>query len=259
MDYAGYQQKQFGANLYRLKEKLPDFLEREMGLSAKKHFRCLNPAHEDRHPSMSYYPAGQCVKCFSCGFTGDLLTVAGLYWGISDEKEIIPRLLQYYPDCRCSTSNKAEISSYLLQRGLSEDIIRWSGAVEVQMSYSAVQCVCPIIREIMRRTGRFQRNVSVNRRVSRSRFVFQNFCRNLVLFFWLRPISVRFRSISVGGRRSLQWSWLSADFRGAGQSSAAFSGCIRSGCAGNAGCRTVCAGLCRNGRCGGDCGSFWAV
>ena len=131
MDYAGYLQKQFGANLYRLKEKLPNFLEREMGLSAKKHFRCLNPAHEDRHPSMSYYPAGQCVKCFSCGFTGDLLTVAGLYWGISDEKEIIPRLLQYYPDCRCSTSNKAEISSYLLQRGLSEDIIRWSGAVEV--------------------------------------------------------------------------------------------------------------------------------
>ena len=131
MDYAGYLQKQFGVNLYRLKEKLPDFLEREMGLSAKKHFRCLNPAHEDRHPSMSYYPAGQCVKCFSCGFTGDLLTVAGLYWGISDEKEIIPRLLQYYPDCRCSTSNKAEISAYLLQRGLSEDIIRWSGAVEV--------------------------------------------------------------------------------------------------------------------------------
>lgn len=75
--------------------------------------------------------------------------------------------------------------------------------LKFQMSYSAVQCGCPIIREIMRRTGRFQRNVSVNRRVSRSRFVFQNFCRNLVLFFWLRPIFVRFRSISVVGRRSL--------------------------------------------------------
>ena len=127
MEYAEYVRKQYGADLNRLKQKLPDFLSREMGLPTRKHFRCLNPAHEDRHPSMSYYAAGQCVKCFSCGFTADLLTTAGLYWGTSDEKEIIPRLLVLYPDC-CELP---QISGYLRRRGLSESIIRWSGAVEV--------------------------------------------------------------------------------------------------------------------------------
>ena len=83
MDYTTYVRERFGADLTRLKEHLPDFLSREMGISPNRKFHCLSPQHQDRHPSMSYYEAGQCVKCFSCGFTADLLTVAKLHWGLT--------------------------------------------------------------------------------------------------------------------------------------------------------------------------------
>ena len=131
--------------------------------------------------------------------------------------------------------------------------------LKFQMSYSAVQCVCPIIREIMRRTGRFQRNVSVNRRVSRSRFVFPEFLQESGPIFLVEAYicalsvyqcggkaipcnGVGYRQIleALGNRRP-RFLWLHFDRDARGMQAA----------------EQFVAGLCRNGRCGGDCGSFW--
>lgn len=129
MAYENRVHHMFGANLSRLKEKLPDFLLCECKISSlRKKFRCICPSHEDKHPSMVYYPEKQYVKCFSCGFFGDIIAVAGIHWSLTSDAEIIPRLLEYYPDCVVSSQKMA--SNYLKSRGLTDEIIAWSGAIE---------------------------------------------------------------------------------------------------------------------------------
>lgn len=118
-----------GVRLNQLKDKLPDFLRNELKIpSLSKKFRCICPSHEDKHPSMSYYAEKQCVKCFSCGFFGDIIAVAGVYWSLHSYDEIISRLLCLYPDCVDSLDTIC--SDYLKSRGLTAEIIAWSGAVE---------------------------------------------------------------------------------------------------------------------------------
>lgn len=56
---------------------LPDYL-RQKGLHLGKAFRCLNPEHEDKHPSMQYDPARQQVHCFACGVNYDLFDLIGM-------------------------------------------------------------------------------------------------------------------------------------------------------------------------------------
>lgn len=74
----------------RLKGNIADYLQRN-GLPTKKRFRCLNPAHEDRHPSMSYYAKGKCCHCFACGVNYDIFAVAG----VLENLPTFPEQLQY--------------------------------------------------------------------------------------------------------------------------------------------------------------------
>lgn len=48
-----------------IKGHLEDYLQRK-GIDTRKPFNCLNPAHPDKHPSMSYDRQRQRVHCFSC-------------------------------------------------------------------------------------------------------------------------------------------------------------------------------------------------
>lgn len=64
-----------------LRECLPAWL-REHGFPLTRSFRCLNPAHQDRHPSMRYNPKNQTVHCFSCGATYDLFDLLGMEEGL---------------------------------------------------------------------------------------------------------------------------------------------------------------------------------
>ena len=50
---------------------LPDYL-RSKGIDPNRRFRCLNPSHPDRNPSMGYDPKRGKVHCFSCGADYDL-------------------------------------------------------------------------------------------------------------------------------------------------------------------------------------------
>lgn len=68
-----------------LKQNLRTYLEQK-GIDIKKPFKCLNPAHDDQNPSMSYYDKGNLVKCFPCDATYDLFDLIGIDYGISEFK-----------------------------------------------------------------------------------------------------------------------------------------------------------------------------
>ena len=66
-----------------LKSCLPQWL-REHGLPLHKPFACLNPAHQDIHPSMGYNEKNQTVHCFACGATYDIFDLVGQEENLTD-------------------------------------------------------------------------------------------------------------------------------------------------------------------------------
>ena len=56
------------------------------GLSLTSAFNCLNPNHEDKHPSMKYDANKKQVHCFSCGASYDYFDLVGIDYDISDNK-----------------------------------------------------------------------------------------------------------------------------------------------------------------------------
>ncbi|MCL1603904.1 toprim domain-containing protein [Succinatimonas hippei] len=64
-----------------VKAGLKDFLINRGYLTPsalKAKFLCLNPAHQDEHPSMSYNTAADNVHCFACGATYDIFDLIAL-------------------------------------------------------------------------------------------------------------------------------------------------------------------------------------
>lgn len=61
----------------RLREYLPDYLRRS-GRTVRGRMRCINPAHRDRDPSMSYDAKARRLHCFGCGKSYDLFDVIAL-------------------------------------------------------------------------------------------------------------------------------------------------------------------------------------
>lgn len=68
--------KQYAQNVFE------DYL-RKRGINTKKNFLCLNPAHADKHPSMSFDQKRKRVHCFSCGADYDIFSLIGVERGLS--------------------------------------------------------------------------------------------------------------------------------------------------------------------------------
>lgn len=73
-----------------LKTRLEEELQ-SRGINTRKPFRCLNPAHEDKHPSMSYDAKSLKARCFSCQAAYDTIDIIGLDHGWTDEGGIDPK------------------------------------------------------------------------------------------------------------------------------------------------------------------------
>lgn len=71
-----------------LKVYLPDYL-RDQGINPRKRFRCLNPAHPDQNPSMSYDPKREKVHCFACGADYDLFDLLTLEEHLTSPKDAL--------------------------------------------------------------------------------------------------------------------------------------------------------------------------
>ena len=65
------------------KAALQNYLEHEHGINVNKPFTCLNPQHEDRHPSMSFDKRNNRCICFSCGARYDIFDIVGIDYNIN--------------------------------------------------------------------------------------------------------------------------------------------------------------------------------
>lgn len=64
------------------KSHLLDYLNAK-GINTSTNFSCLNPSHEDKHPSMSYDQRRNRCHCFSCGADYDIFDLIGFETGLS--------------------------------------------------------------------------------------------------------------------------------------------------------------------------------
>ncbi len=80
---------------YTLRPHLADYL-REQGISLTKRFRCLNPAHADRNPSMGYDSRRHKVHCFACGADYDLFDLLAIDKGLSSPREALEEASRRY-------------------------------------------------------------------------------------------------------------------------------------------------------------------
>lgn len=78
-----------------LRPRLTDYLHAR-GIDPRRRFRCLNPAHLDRNPSMGYDPRRHKVHCFACGADYDLFDLLMLDENLQSPKEALARASQLY-------------------------------------------------------------------------------------------------------------------------------------------------------------------
>lgn len=137
-----------------IKKHLQDYLD-ELGINIHKPFTCLNPQHDDKHPSMNYDDKRNIVKCFSCNSSYDLISLYAIRNNLdnnTDFKKILEDLaLKYKITIKSNKSDtlkkvassekvgqkkedytkyinkcKKDVNKtdYLLKRGLSEEIAK---------------------------------------------------------------------------------------------------------------------------------------
>ena len=85
----------------QLKEMLPQYLD-ILGVSTKGPFKCLNPNHMDKTPSMSFDAKdGRHVHCFGCDATWDifdLIAVNELKSPVIDGPDGKPKVKYNFPE-----------------------------------------------------------------------------------------------------------------------------------------------------------------
>lgn len=124
-----------------LKTQLPRWLVSH-DLPMDKAFRCLNPNHPDRHPSMRYDRRRNTVHCFACGCTYDLIDLIGIEYNLETFPERLAKARELYGSQTLPTvqvkvpvknKKKEDFSSYregkgcfapfFAARGLSEQTV----------------------------------------------------------------------------------------------------------------------------------------
>ena len=140
-----------------VKGYLEDYL-RSKGINTRTPFKCLNPEHEDKHPSMSFDRSRNRCKCFACGAGYDIFDLIGIDYGLTDQKDIFAKAYElynitidktvpaqkkpaqkqedkqpasytsYYEKCRAALSG-SPAQDYLSSRGISEEVAQrfWLG------------------------------------------------------------------------------------------------------------------------------------
>ena len=128
-----------------LRPHIVDYL-RQRGIDPSKRFRCLNPAHPDRNPSMAYDPRRQKVHCFACQADYDLFDLLMLDNGLSTPGEALALARERWgcpasagksgarrksglpegepSDYIAACAADADKTEYFARRGLSADTIR---------------------------------------------------------------------------------------------------------------------------------------
>ena len=80
------------------------------GINISSNFSCLNPTHEDKHPSMSFDSRRNRCHCFSCGVDYDIFDVVAIDTGLSG-KELFNHVYSLYNISVEYENSKNQISS----------------------------------------------------------------------------------------------------------------------------------------------------
>ena len=80
-----------------LRPRIVDYLH-QRGIDPRKRFRCLNPAHLDRDPSMGFDPKRNKVHCFACGADYDLFDLLAMDENLSTPLEALISASRRYGD-----------------------------------------------------------------------------------------------------------------------------------------------------------------
>lgn len=145
-----------------LKSCLPQWL-REHGLPLHKPFACLNPAHQDAHPSMGYNEKNQTVHCFACGATYDIFDLVGQEENLTDFPSKMKAVNRRYGrgEVIRVTAKPTQVfpykerggrsDPYFTGRGLSDETVRRFGLV-VKNGYAVLPVfVDGVCRSVCRR------------------------------------------------------------------------------------------------------------
>ena len=81
-----------------LRPYLVDYLHMK-GINPRRRFRCLNPEHLDRDPSMGYDPKREKVHCFACGADYDLFDLIALDEHLDKPIQALDRARQIFGHC----------------------------------------------------------------------------------------------------------------------------------------------------------------
>ena len=69
----------------------------ELGVTdLRKNFHCINPAHNDSTPSMTYYSDTHCVHCHGCGFHGNIFNVYAAVHNMPISKTLFDEVFAKY-------------------------------------------------------------------------------------------------------------------------------------------------------------------
>ena len=145
-----------------LKSCLPQWL-REHGLPLHKPFACLNPAHQDAHPSMGYNEKNQTVHCFACGATYDIFDLVGQEENLTDFPSKMKAVNRRYgggevirvtakpTQAFTYKEGGGRSDPYFTGRGLSDETVRRFGLV-VENGYAVLPVfVDGVCRSVCRR------------------------------------------------------------------------------------------------------------
>ena len=80
-----------------LRPRIIDYLY-DRGIDPRKRFRCLNPSHLDRDPSMGFDPKRSKVHCFACGADYDLFDLLALDNNLSSPADALSLASERYGD-----------------------------------------------------------------------------------------------------------------------------------------------------------------
>lgn len=95
------------------KTHLLDYLNAK-GINTSTNFSCLNPSHDDKHPSMSFDSRRNRCHCFSCGVDYDIFDVIGIETGLSG-KELFDHVYKKFsiPVDYSNFNGKSKNSEYI--------------------------------------------------------------------------------------------------------------------------------------------------
>lgn len=80
------------------------FLKDYFGVDTRHNFRCINPQHQDKNPSMSFDKINQKAHCFGCGINYDIYDLIMLKFGLDDFNSAYEKAASIY-----GTNNKQSL------------------------------------------------------------------------------------------------------------------------------------------------------